>query len=539
MDTFIKENYNIIETYEKNQYNEIQMGTKINDSESIVVVNTINKVDSFGDNLKNNLENSLQNLLYIAENENSVTFVTNYHEGITLKDYLKSMEISKFTRIEIAKQYLNYCLKYESLNNNFKKILVDHKQINIDKGNLYLNELIILPTTNKIQFAEVTKEIGKVLDFLLEKDEFIETLLNGSFFYHSLREIADIFNTHYNTNETHYFDNIENDNPTLIPMPIENDIINSVDIKTEEPLEEENQSDIKTNPFKNNSEIELSSLGFIDDNKIDENIKKEKKKNKFLIPAIIIITLLISGYFLKNINLSNHLNSEKEFKVSFTREKFDENFKFTANTKNNTNYNYEWKFMLKGEELASFNEKVIMINFKNEGTYLITLRIQDEEGNWSDTYTEEFHYALNEMNPLDESTSTNEKLENFTIAYESANITDDYKIKKSGSKSLKFNFTDNNKIEKISLKDILMKNDVSVSLFIKSDSRNPINLTFTGLNGKTEQFEKPITHIPSSENTWEMVSFSLNTSNIETLIISIQTNDSTIWIDDISIDAYK
>ncbi|MDM8533662.1 hypothetical protein QUF55_03060 [Clostridiaceae bacterium HSG29] len=533
MDTFIKENYNIIETYEKNQYNEIQMGTKINDTESIVVVNTINKIDAFEGDLKNHLENSLQNLLYITENENSITFVTEYHEGITLKDYLQSMDISKNTRIEIAKKYLNYCLKYNSLNDTFKRILVDHKQINIDKGELYLNELIMLSNFKETQFTEVTKEIGKVLHLLLEEDEFIETLLNGSFFYHSVDEITNIFNTHYNTDETHYFDNVDNEDATLIPMPIDS----ALKTENEEIIEEE--LPINT---ENDSEIELSSLGFIDDKELDDDIKDKKEKNKFLIPAIIIFFLLVGGYFLKNISLNN-TSSEKEFAISFYKEKIGENFKFTANTKDNTTYNYEWKFFSKGEELASFGEKSIIIGFKNEGTYLITLRVQDEKGNWSDTYSEEFYYAVNEMNPLDEnpeqSTSVSEKLENFTISYESDNIIDDYENKKSGNKSLKFDFTGNNKNGEIALKDILMKNDVSVSLFIKSDSRNPINLTFTGMNGNTEQFAKTITHIPSLENTWEMISFNLNTSNVENLIISIQTNDSTIWIDDIVIDSYK
>ncbi len=537
MDTFIKENYNVIETYEKNQYNEIQMGTKISDTESIVVVNTINKINSLEDDLKIHLENSLQNLLYISEDENTITFVTEYHEGITLEDYLQSMEISKNTRIKIAKKYLNYCSQYNSLNNTFKKILVDHKQINIDNGELYLNELIILSTLDEIQFTEVTKEIGKVLHLLLEEDEFIETLLNGSFFYHSIEEIVNIFNTHYNTDETHYFDDIDKDDSKLIPMPTENNL----EIESKEKTEEE----ISINS-DNDSEIELSSLGFIDDNDLDLDLELEKEnkkgKNKFLIPAIIVFFLLIGGFFLKNISLNN-TSSEKEFKTSFVKEKVGENFRFTANTKDNTNYNYEWKFFSKDEELASFNEKSIMIGFKNEGTYIISLRIQDEKGNWSDTYTEEFYYAINEMNPLDENTiesaSVSEKLENFTISYESDNIIDDYENKKSGNKSLKFDFTGDNKNGEIVLKDILMKHDVSVSLFIKSDSRNPINLTFKGMNGNTEQFVKTITHIPSLENTWEMISFNLNTSNVENLIISIQTEDSTIWIDDIAIDAYK
>jgi len=533
MDTFIKENYNIIETYEKNQYNEIQMGTKISDTESIVVVNIINKIESLENDLKINLENSLQNLLYISEDENTITFVTEYHEGITLEDYLQSMEISKNTRIEIAKKYLNYCSQYNSLNNTFKKILVDHKQINIDNGELYLNELIMLSNLDEIQFTEVTKEIGKVLHLLLEEDEFIETLLNGSFFYHSVDEIVNIFNTHYNTDETHYFDNIDNDDLTLIPMPIDNNL----ETENKENIEEEIITDSDSD-----SEIELSSLGFIDDKELDEEKEEKKEKNKFLIPAIIIFFLLIGGFFLKNINLNN-TNSEKEFKTSFVKEKVGKNFKFTANTKDNTNYNYEWTFFSKGEELAAFDEKSIMIGFKNEGTYIITLRIQDEKGNWSDTYTEEFYYAINEMNPLDEnpteSASVSEKLENFTISYESDNIIDDYEDKKSGSKSLKFDFTGGLKNGEIALKDILMKHDVSISLYIKSDSRNPINLTFKGMNGDTEQFVKTITHIPSLENTWEMISFNLNTSNVENLIISIQTEDSTIWIDDIAIDAYK
>lgn len=552
MNNYIKDNYNIIETYEKNKYNEVQMGTKIDDSESIIVVNIINKIDSYSNNLKSNLENSLQNLLFIAENDDAITFVTDYHEGITLNDYLKSTTVSTTTRLLIAKKYLNLISKYDSLNNNFKKILVDIKQINIDKEDLYLNELILLTSNNEIEFSEVTKKIGEVLKVLLEKDEFIETLLNGSKFYHSISDINTIFDTHYNVDATNYFDDLGND--TIIPMPVDiinNDevIIEDTNIKTDELENNDNEENFDKSQLDDGSEIELTSLGFIDDTEEEKenkpkNNKKNIDKNKLIISSIIILFLLFSSYLVTHNNFSFfNSNKNEEFIVSFNKERIDSNFKFTAIVDNNEEYKYEWKFFSNGEELASFDEKSITITFKNEGSYFITLRVQDEDGNWSNSYSEEIYHTINEMTPLDEEdavkASTTENLDSYTISYETDNIIDDYEMKKSGSKSLKFDFNNDTKIGEILLKDILMKNDTSVSLFIKSNTREPITMKFIGINGNTEPFEKTINHIPSLENTWQMISFNINTSNIETLKIIFETKNSTIWVDDIEINAYK
>src|SRR6056297_97173 len=187
MDNFIKNHYNIIETYEQNEYQEIQMGTEITDPDNIIVINTLKKLSQYSDHLKKTLENSLQNLLHIEmNNDDTLTFVTSYHEDIKLKDYLNRSKISNDHKKKIAQDYLDIIKNYEPIDNNLKKILVDPKQININNNELVLNELLLIADDSKIPFEEVTKTIGKTLDLILEKDTFIESLLAGSEAYTSI-----------------------------------------------------------------------------------------------------------------------------------------------------------------------------------------------------------------------------------------------------------------------------------------------------------------------------------------------------------------
>lgn len=550
MDNFIKNHYNIIETYEQNEYQEIQMGTEINNPDNIIVINTLKKLDQYSDDLKTTLENALQNLLHIEKNtDDTLTFVTSYHEGISLKDYLKSSKISNDHRKKIAQDYLNIIKKYEPLDNNLKNILVDPKQININNNELVLNELLLIADDSKISFEKVTQTIGKTLDLILEKDSFIESLLAGSSVYTSIEDILNVFNTNY-IDETDtiksydyedYFSDVESDqkdDSNVFIAPVE--MASEQEDFSLDALEDEPEIIDETT-----SEVELTSLGFIDeaeDSELEHHEHSSRFNNKYILPIAIIILLLFGVVFAQNVLFKEDV---PEYTVSFTREKIDGGFRFTANVPDDEEYIYEWKFLSDGEELATFEKPSIPIEFKNEGSYTIELRVQNSEGHWSETYTDEFYYdveSLDEINESDNPSTTGETsdtFDNFTIRYQTDNITDDYENKYQGDRSLKFTFDEDNQRAKIKLEGILLKDEGNISFQIKSSTREPIDIKYVGLVGNTEVFEKNSTYVPELENTWVMLPLTVNTSSVDDLELTFSSENTTIWIDQIEIKNYK
>lgn len=553
MDNFIKNHYNIIETYEQNEYQEIQMGTEISDPDNIIVINTLKKLDQYSDHLKTTLENSLQNLLHIEKNtDGTLTFVTSYHEGISLKDYLKSSKISNDHRKKIAQDYLNIIKKYEALDNNLMNILVDPKQININNNELVLNELLLIADDSKIPFEKVTQTIGKTLDLILERDSFIESLLAGSAVYTSIEDILNVFHTNYIDesdaieayNYEDYFSDVESDkkeNSTTFIPPIEM-ASDQEDFKADITDNEDDEPEVID---ETTSEVELTSLGFIDeaeDPELEHHEHNNRFNNKYILPIAIILLLLFGVVFAQNVLFKEDV---PEYTVSFTREKIDGGFRFTANVPDDEEYIYEWRFLSDGEELATFEKASIPIEFKNEGNYTIELRVQNPEGHWSETYTDEFYYdveTLDDINENGDSSTTGETsdtFDDFTIRYQTDNITDDYENKYQGDRSLKFIFDEDNQTAKIKLEGILLKDEGNISFQIKSNTREPIDIKYVGLVGNTEVFEKNSTYVPELENTWVMLPLTVNTSSVDDLELTFSSENTTIWIDQIEIKNYK
>ena len=552
MDNFIKNHYNIIETYEQNEYQEIQMGTEINNPDNIIVINTLKKLDQYSSDLESRLEKSLQNLLHIEKNNNdTLTFVTSYNEGISLKDYLKSSKISNDHRKKITQDYLDIIKKYEPIDNSLKNILVDPKQININNNELVLNELLLIADDSKISFEKVTQTIGKTLDLILEKDAFIESLLIGSPVYTSIEDISNVFHTNYIDNENviesydyeDYFsdvesnNNTERENSTIFVPPIEM------------ASDDENfEADVSEDPEvidESTSEVKLTSLGFIDEEENSDFEHHEHSNffnNRYIIPIALIFLLLFSVVFAQNIIFKEDV---PEYSVSFTREKIEGGFRFTANVPDDQEYIYEWRFLSDGEELATFEKPSIPIEFKNEGNYTIELRVQNPDGHWSKTYTDEFYYDVDTLNGVNESEETSttgetsDTFDDFTIRYQTDNITDDYENKYQGDRSLKFTFDNENQTAKIKLEGILLKDEGNISFQIKSSTREPIDIKYVGLVGKTEIFEKNSNYVPELENTWVMLPLTVNTSSVDDLELTFSSKNTTIWIDQIEIENYK
>lgn len=569
MDSYIASHYNIIETYEKNKYQEIQMGTKTNDPEDIVVINQLLKSPNYDPNLKDQLESSLKNLLYITEDDSKIIIATEYHEGISLNDYLKSSKISQENREKIAKDYLSSIQRYQGIDHQLLKVLVDAKQVNINDNALVLNELILLSSDESIDFSMVTKTIGHSLKMILDSDPFIESLLEGSSVYTSIDDIIEVFNNHYETPKTeveafnynNYFDDVnkDTDHANGDKMSVAAVGLTDIDLdEDKEPIPEmpsETQENLEPDETQENldelsqEEIELSSLGFIEDEEdlIEENKDEKDNTRKFIIP-IAILALLLFGFLISRLDFFKDSEPVTEYTVSYTKETTEKGVRFTADVEDPTLYTFEWKFYDEEEELATFDKPSVLIDFTNEGNYRITLRVQNEDGIWSDLYEEEYVHKEEDMSPIDDESSedqateigeSSESYDDYTIKYQSDNIIDDYENKKSGDKSLKFDFDGEEKQGKIRLEGILLKGEATISFYIKSSTREPIEIGYEGFVGNTSKFDMTKNYVPKVENTWFMYPVTVNTSSVDDLVLTFKTSEGTIWIDDIEIENYK
>lgn len=560
MDNYINENYNIVETYEKNKFQEILMGTENENPEEIILINKFKKA-YFSDTLKDDLETSLKNLRYITESEEEVISVSRYNEGVPLKKYLKLNTLSKEDKNTLAEKYLEKIESFNNIETPLQKVLVDHNQIVMSDDDLHINELLLIDDPSIMDHKEVLKNISDTLKTILGPNTLSEKLIKNPSNYKNLYSILPAFNIEFKSDKDISTDkNVEEVDEST---PEENEP------STLDTIENEITDDESIQESDNEKEIELDSLGFIGEEEDAEEPMEEESffddennSNKTIYILLGIIALLVAGLLLSRIPQTNIFNDEQEVSevpFDFVQSQADSStFTFSANEEAKEFSKIRWRFFEAGKELELDGSTErdpkesleITIKFPTEGSYQVVLEGLDSEGNWVKLYEiNNLIVKITDMTPLDDedrepqdetdSTETTEKLDQYTIIYETDNIIDDYEIKKSGDKSLKLDLTDGQKTAVITLSDILMNKEVSISYFIRSDAKEKVGIRLVGMSGEMEKFEKNIYWIPKKENVWELHNINLNTSNVDSLKIEITSSDATIWIDEISIDSYK
>ena len=598
-----KQLFNILEVFEKNNYQKILMGTKASNSDDVVVINIFNKSDILNSEFMSNLKNSLSNLIHIEESENEIIAVTEYKEGTSLSNYLSE---EKFTVDEINKlsnEYLSNITKYNDFDNYFKNIFVNENQIIVKNSHIHLNELLIIDDSiNSITpFNAVTSKIISVLDkinsnaegkksenvtnlinelnenpteylsFNAIKNKFLEGLnLNssnnklkatGSIAATSVlsKSIAnslskketknddssiDKDNKNYEVNED-FKDN--NSNTYQEEFNTQNESSNKLEensINDDKVTSyNDDDTDIKENVQNSNSEnmeLELDSLREIPE---DENPKEKNKSSKIIVFALL--GLLFAAAF---IFLSPIFNKKEPPIASYERSTVKDSIKFTNTSKvfgkDNKIVSAVWT-VYKGEDVLYTSDKLesLLLNFKSEGEYVVTLKVKDSNDLWSDIYKETFVYTKETLDPIDEDgdnaeAEIKEKLDKFDITYDT-NVLDDFEIYRSGSHSIKLDLTKNDGKATLNLDNISIDKNYIISMWIMSDNTNEIKIEFTGLNSNEIKFKKIISYTPKAENVWEMVKVKVNTSNVNKLKIDFTSPNSTLWIDDIEIESYK
>lgn len=149
-------------------------------------------------------------------------------------------------------------------------------------------------------------------------------------------------------------------------------------------------------------------------------------------------------------------------------------------------------------------------------------------------------HTYNEEDEID--IDTEDALETFAINYLTPEfVATDKNVFRSQPGSLKFTHTEEETLKSIWLNNIEATKDEyqAMSLWLMSDSLEPVTIDFEGYNNNILQWHHPIHHQPYATGVWEMINFDLPLKDISKIKISLVSATSTIWIDDMNIEIYK
>ncbi|BEP28557.1 hypothetical protein [Helicovermis profundi] len=611
-----KQLFNILEVFEKNDYQKILMGTKIDSADDVVVINIFNKNDIFNTEFFNNLKSSLTNLIHIEENENEIISVTEYKEGTSFSNYLKENTLSAEKANLLANEYINKINNYDSFNNYFKNIFIDENQIIVKDDHLFFNELIIIDDAIKsiTPFNKVTSKITSVLNKINKLTsnsspritDFVDELKNDSTKFLSFNSMRSAFEENViskdapiNNDNSEILSNLGNASLGALAAKSLLDKENTYEVNAEDlsetsspntPEINDNLEEIKNDPTQNSSdeklltnsnteddfdldksknenkldnstkedyandniinndsnEIELDGLNISNINEDSTEERPEKKKTSGIILfALLGLLLAVAIVFILPL-----FKKDQPPVASYERTSYEDSIKFTNTSKvfgkNNKIVKAVWT-VTKGKDVLYTSDKLdeLILNFKSDGDYTVSLKVKDANDLWSEAYEENIAYKATDMNPIngdgtDISAEVKEKLDKYSITYDSSgNVIDDYEIFRSGNHSIKLDLTKNKGKSTISLDNISIDKNYIISLWVMSDNTNEIGIDFKGYSDGVSKFSKSISFTPKAENVWEMVQVKVNTSKINKLTITFDSLGSTVWVDDIEMETYK
>ena len=590
MSNSYSEKFNVLEVFEQNPYQKIIMGTKKDSPDDVVVINVFNKGDHLNSKFVSDLFSSLQSLAFFEETDTELTIATNYNEGMSLSNYIESTELSDANRKALATEYLKRLKNYDSFDPYFLSLFAEDKQLILNEGDFVFNELLIFDDAleQTQTFDRVVHKVSDTLEKILLNPSiagnsgltggsvpaFIGELRNTPSTYASLSLLSDGLKKAL-LDPPAEPEEVKEEVVTPLVAPIVTDVpktpkapqvpaeeatetrVEATPEVASKPLEEEVEDVIEEVPAsvspeeipvkREESEIELEDVTYTDSD-LDEIFSEQEKESKrkrsmwlFFIALVIIIGFFAKFVFFKDSKLppvASFERIEQDDKIVFTNTS-------TAYGDNNSIKVAQWTVESGGKEFYNSTENYnIELILKNDGTYKVTLRVQDANEKWREPYFQEFDYTVPTLGTIDEGLNpdgdaeVNEKLNKYTITLED-NGSYDSEVKRSGSKAIKLDLAANGGKGKVTLEDIFIDNNYIISMWMMTDDTAPVKIQFTGYNNGSVKFVKSVTHNPTAMNLWEMVEASGGSNLIDKLEIVVSSDNATVWLDDIELSSYK
>ncbi len=199
---------------EKNSYQEISLGFYKENPSREVLINKINKFDSYNEYYNDLFECILDSYITSGIIDNKLILVTENISGDSIGLYFNFSKTTDKQRIEFVNDYLTKITSYISLDNSLLNALISSNQIVFKDDKLYLKEYLVLDNLkSNLNISMITKNIGQVIQRLLATNnknkhdklfddiyKFSESLIRREKKYTSYDEMLDDFKAIYSRN---------------------------------------------------------------------------------------------------------------------------------------------------------------------------------------------------------------------------------------------------------------------------------------------------------------------------------------------------
>lgn len=520
------EGYNIIDTFRKNEKQDIFIGNSTGSEDDTVIINII-KEKSILQLFKSmdilELHNTLENLrlanLDIVDEMETLILVTKLQRATPMENYLEEYEVELKERMNIALDYMKEIIRYKELNPVIQSILVDEAQLVLDDGRLAMDELLIIEEegVENIDFNKVCRKVGNVLYKLILMDgieassklltsdliEFIANIRNDNHCYSNLEELMTEYRKHYI-----YF------------------------ICMKGMMDEEEETFPAKPSLKEQTLIQYGGKS------------KTDNKIKYLAISVAVVVLIVAGVFYKLYNPlkektpgddpalpSISTNEDVRPVAAFELVKSDGFWRFI-----NKSYaqgdaiieEYLWEISKDGKILQELKIENLKLNFKDPGTYIVDLMVRDNTNQWSHRYSMEVYVD----DSLAASTTENN---DFVLAYDSNKVQHDLEnVRKEG---ISYKISERGPTV-LSLKDIGFSSNGILSFWLMADATDRMTITMEGYQQDRLVLKEDINHRQQSSYTWEMIKFQM-ADKVDAIDITFNDYIYTLWVGDIQLELFK
>lgn len=162
-------NYNILDTFDENQYQKVLMATDKTQDDAVVIINQLKNSDVVTMDVMTHYKSFAYNLVASFEEDGQITLINSYVQSKLLTDFLAG-ELPNFDlRLNIAKQYLEGISVMSDIPFPLMNILINEDQLTIkDQQLIFSNYIFLKSYDDKTTLKDVHSCIGKTLEVILQ-----------------------------------------------------------------------------------------------------------------------------------------------------------------------------------------------------------------------------------------------------------------------------------------------------------------------------------------------------------------------------------
>jgi hypothetical protein len=484
-------------------------------------------------------------------------YLDDKNSALLMKDVKSSVASSEEMPIPVYNPINAFGLKQDHNINEKVNISEEEKpngdstvEANVDKG-VFLDDYLSGIINNSNEGPEIIKKTDEVV---LPDGDNSENLSDGQ----TTEEIADenvltddyISDDSDNLNDEQTVEEVT-DEGTLTDEYISDDPDDLGDEQTVEEItndtfdqEDEDDIDIMLHDYENDYADIFKPIDSYFEPIPELTTQKNNKKDRKVIAIILIAALL--GIILTVCSKTDLLFFKDNLPVAtFQHERLYDEWIFRMDNSETVFQSYEWAVKQNEKDVLSDNTSELRFKetFLEEGEFTVSLRILDDENNWSKTYSNNYYNIVNDIDTINinpNSDQNKEQFDSLSVQYQDkGSISKDDTVFRNGTYSLQISGNNQNEESKLSISNLVMDNDSVISMWILSDSTEPFNVQLLGYTGKNLAFKRSVNFKPSSKNYWELLSVSQETNNVDRMEIVFSNMSSRIWIDDLDINSYK